>query len=136
MATTTTTTKETATTLISSSSQRMVTENNISQSPESESESESVLKTENIIPKTSLVSIMAALIGFFVITESPEASNAVFIEATIAIISTTTTTAITTTATTTTTIASSSVVASALFAYGHSFFYWDYWYINDRTLDT
>mmetsp|Transcript_17020 Transcript_17020/g.17062 ORF Transcript_17020/g.17062 Transcript_17020/m.17062 type:complete len:133 (+) Transcript_17020:223-621(+) len=132
MATTTTTTKETATTLISSSSQRMVTENNISQSPESESES--VLKTENIIPKTSLVSIMAALIGFFVITESPEASNAVFIEATIAIISTTTTTAITTTATTT--IASSSVVASALFAYGHSFFYWDYWYINDRTLDT
>mmetsp|Transcript_11728 Transcript_11728/g.13412 ORF Transcript_11728/g.13412 Transcript_11728/m.13412 type:complete len:135 (+) Transcript_11728:95-499(+) len=134
MATTTTTTKETATTLISSSSQRMVTENNISQSPESESESESVLKTENIIPKTSLVSIMAALIGFFVITESPEASNAVFIEATIAIISTTTTTAITTTATTT--IASSSVVASALFAYGHSFFYWDYWYINDRTLDT
>mmetsp|Transcript_53423 Transcript_53423/g.61689 ORF Transcript_53423/g.61689 Transcript_53423/m.61689 type:complete len:135 (+) Transcript_53423:316-720(+) len=134
MATTTTTTKETATTLISSSSQRMVTENNISQSPESESES--VLKTENIIPKTSLVSIMAALIGFFVITESPEASNAVFIEATIAIISTTTTTAITTTATTTTTIASSSVVASALFAYGHSFFYWDYWYINDRTLDT
>mmetsp|Transcript_14361 Transcript_14361/g.16149 ORF Transcript_14361/g.16149 Transcript_14361/m.16149 type:complete len:135 (-) Transcript_14361:643-1047(-) len=134
MATTTTTTKETATTLISSSSQRMVTENNISQSPESESES--VLKTENIIPKTSLVSIMAALIGFFVITESPEASNAVFIEATVAIISTTTTTAITTTATTTTTIASSSVVASALFAYGHSFFYWDYWYINDRTLDT
>jgi len=75
-----------------------------------------MLEKENIISKSSLVSMMTALIGFSAINTLPEASNAAFIGATVAIISTTTTIT-----TTTTTIASSSVVSSALFAYGHYF---------------